>query len=251
MIEVAWRTPCKATPATPCDGRQSIRLSLDRLASTLMSRLVAFLRTPRVGGRRCQVKAAAPSQGRSDEHSTNGRSARRRRVWSAAISASGPRSERKNDYRQCSYQQQSSATRQLARTRVVALYGWLDRAVERAVAVAMRRLLPEQPEFQLVDNAGRFSFLTPCGAAALLLPKMLCTDPPGFDRKAFHQKFNASVATFFTESLRDPDSRVVEQELPDSFDHPTDQVCVKDRERGDSFNSGAGDIHLYIIIKVY
>lgn len=88
-------------------------------------------------------------------------------------------------------------------------------------AAAVRRLLPEPPEFHLVENAGHFSFLTPCGAAALLLPKMLCTDPRGFDRNAFHKKFNASVVAFFNENLREPKSTGREQEVPGSQDRPT------------------------------
>jgi hypothetical protein len=32
------------------------------------------------------------------------------------------------------------------------------------------------------------------------LPR-LCTDPPGFDRTAFHRDFNASIASFFRENL--------------------------------------------------
>jgi predicted dienelactone hydrolase len=32
------------------------------------------------------------------------------------------------------------------------------------------------------------------------LPRF-CADPPGFDRTAFHQEFNASIASFFRETL--------------------------------------------------
>lgn len=88
-------------------------------------------------------------------------------------------------------------------------------------AAAVRRLLPEPPEFHLVDKAGHFSFLNTCGVAALLLPKMLCTDPPGFDRSAFHKQFNASVVAFFNESLREPESIAAGEKVPDSLDHPT------------------------------
>jgi predicted dienelactone hydrolase len=64
-------------------------------------------------------------------------------------------------------------------------------------AGAVRALLPTSPEFHLVPNADHFSFLAPCGAMAPLLPRVLCTDPRGFDRAAFHKQFDASVVTFF------------------------------------------------------
>jgi predicted dienelactone hydrolase len=73
-------------------------------------------------------------------------------------------------------------------------------------AAAVRRLLPEPPEFHLVDNAGHLSFLRPCGAVGRLLARMLCRDRPGFDRGAFHKQFNASVIAFFNKSLREPES---------------------------------------------
>ena len=91
------------------------------------------------------------------------------------------------------------------RARVQLWEGSLDASLPLATnAGAVRRLLPQPPEFHLVDNADHFSFLTPCGAAGLLLPKMLCADPDGFDRTAFHAQFNAAVVAFFNESLREP-----------------------------------------------
>ncbi len=87
-------------------------------------------------------------------------------------------------------------------------------------ADAVRRLLPDPPEFHLVDNAGHFSFLPPCGALRLLMPPMLCEDPPGFDRKAFHQQFTAAVVDFFNESLPEAESHAVEQKTSGSLDHP-------------------------------
>lgn len=69
-------------------------------------------------------------------------------------------------------------------------------------AGAVRQLLPEAPEFHLVDSADHFSFLAPCGLGAALLTKQLCTDPPGFDRKAFHREFDAAVVGFFDRALR-------------------------------------------------
>ncbi|MEW6645508.1 MAG: prolyl oligopeptidase family serine peptidase [Pseudomonadota bacterium] len=60
--------------------------------------------------------------------------------------------------------------------------------------------LPGEPEIHVVP-AGHFAFLTPCSPGfAAALPR-LCTDPPGFDRVAFHRDFNASVVRFFRAHL--------------------------------------------------
>jgi len=55
-------------------------------------------------------------------------------------------------------------------------------------------------EFHEVPNAGHFAFLTPC---ALIGPPALCSDPPGFDRTAFHAYMNAKVMAFFKHALQD------------------------------------------------
>jgi predicted dienelactone hydrolase len=60
--------------------------------------------------------------------------------------------------------------------------------------------LPGKPEVRIVP-AGHFAFLPPCSPQfAANLPR-LCTDPPGFDRTAFHREFNASILGFFREKL--------------------------------------------------
>jgi predicted dienelactone hydrolase len=57
-----------------------------------------------------------------------------------------------------------------------------------------------KPEVRVVP-AGHFAFLPPCSPQfAANLPR-LCTDPPGFDRTAFHRDFNASILGFFREKL--------------------------------------------------
>jgi predicted dienelactone hydrolase len=68
-------------------------------------------------------------------------------------------------------------------------------------ALAVQRLLPQAPEFHLVAGADHFSFLTPCGVAKIALPTMLCVDPHGFDRVAFHRQFNATLVAFFDRTL--------------------------------------------------
>ena len=54
-------------------------------------------------------------------------------------------------------------------------------------------------DFQLVPNAGHFSFLTPCG---LLKIPPICSDPAQFDRAVFHQAMNQRVAAFFAENMK-------------------------------------------------
>ena len=62
----------------------------------------------------------------------------------------------------------------------------------------VRRLLPQAPDFQRVEDAVHLSFLAPCTAQS---PPPICQDRPGFDRAAFHQRFNQSVIAFFRQHL--------------------------------------------------
>ncbi len=62
----------------------------------------------------------------------------------------------------------------------------------------VRRLLPQSPNFQSVDGAVHLSFLAPCTAES---PPQICQDRPGFDRAAFHERFNQSVIAFFRQHL--------------------------------------------------
>ncbi len=57
-------------------------------------------------------------------------------------------------------------------------------------AEAVRLALPTPPEFHVVPGAGHFDFLAPCPAA------------PGFDRTAFHRRFDDAVVAFFVRTLR-------------------------------------------------
>jgi predicted dienelactone hydrolase len=69
----------------------------------------------------------------------------------------------------------------------------------------VRHALPRPPEFHLVEGAGHFAFLPPCNpeleAALPEIWKMVCVDPPEFDRAVFHRLFNATVIDFFRRSL--------------------------------------------------
>lgn len=61
----------------------------------------------------------------------------------------------------------------------------------------VRQGLPSAPDWHLAANAGHFAFLAPCSPALAEAAPDICRDAPGFDRVAFHQKFNAQVVTFF------------------------------------------------------
>lgn len=68
----------------------------------------------------------------------------------------------------------------------------------------VRRLLRQPPEFHSVENAIHFSFLAPCTPQS---PPFLCQDRPGFDRRAFHQSFNAAMIGFFRRTLQRAEPR--------------------------------------------
>ena len=62
--------------------------------------------------------------------------------------------------------------------------------------------LAVKPEYHVVPNAGHFSFLAPCTPMLRqYAPAIICTDPAGFDRTAFHSEFNPAVVAFFKAKL--------------------------------------------------
>jgi predicted dienelactone hydrolase len=64
--------------------------------------------------------------------------------------------------------------------------------------------LPEKPEFHRAAGATHLSFDCPCSEEAKKASHtIVCVDPPGFDRVAFHRQFNAEVAEFFRNHLAD------------------------------------------------
>jgi len=72
-----------------------------------------------------------------------------------------------------------------------------DRVVPYATNTALvRRQLPSA-EYHDVAGAGHMSFLAPCAAG----PPLLCQDAPGFDRAAFHARFNEAVIGFYRARL--------------------------------------------------
>lgn len=68
-------------------------------------------------------------------------------------------------------------------------------------AEAVRRALPNAPEFHVVANAGHFDFLATCPAALAQRVPEICESAPGFDRAAFHADFNREVVGFFRRAL--------------------------------------------------
>lgn len=67
---------------------------------------------------------------------------------------------------------------------------------------AVRDALPGKPEFHRVEGAGHYVFLAPCPPALATRRPAICTDAPGFDRAAFHRRFNHAVVAFFRASLQ-------------------------------------------------
>lgn len=69
-------------------------------------------------------------------------------------------------------------------------------------AEAVREDLPRRPEFHLVADADHYDFLAPCSERLTQLAPNICAERPGFDRTAFHARFNAAVVGFFRRTLR-------------------------------------------------
>jgi predicted dienelactone hydrolase len=62
--------------------------------------------------------------------------------------------------------------------------------------------LPRAPEYHLVPGAEHLDFLMPCTPANVQLASDICASQPGFDRGAFHARFDQDVVRFFLRSLR-------------------------------------------------
>jgi predicted dienelactone hydrolase len=82
-----------------------------------------------------------------------------------------------------------------------------DAVVEDSPAI-VASLLP-RADRHVVPGAGHFSFLAPCDwrmAAVIELMGLvgtpdICADRAGFDREAFHRRFNRDVIAFFAATL--------------------------------------------------
>ncbi len=73
--------------------------------------------------------------------------------------------------------------------------------VTPASVAALRRDLPAAPDWRLAAGAGHFAFLAPCPPPMAAQLSGLCRDQPGFDRAAFHARFDAQVVAFFQAQL--------------------------------------------------
>lgn len=62
----------------------------------------------------------------------------------------------------------------------------------------VRASLGDTAQLHIVTGAQHFSFLAPCG---LIGPPPLCREHDGFDRRRFHERFNADVVAFFRSKL--------------------------------------------------
>ncbi|MET0962963.1 MAG: dienelactone hydrolase [Noviherbaspirillum sp.] len=69
-------------------------------------------------------------------------------------------------------------------------------------AEAVRNSLPAAPEYHVVPKAGHFDFLPSCSERLAAIAPQICTSQQGFDRGAFHERFNAEVVAFFNKTLR-------------------------------------------------
>jgi len=68
-------------------------------------------------------------------------------------------------------------------------------------AEAVSKALPIKPDYRVVQ-AGHFAFLAPCAPRQTRAVPAVCRDADGFDRAAFHQRFNAEILRFFEKHLR-------------------------------------------------
>jgi predicted dienelactone hydrolase len=61
--------------------------------------------------------------------------------------------------------------------------------------------LAPKAEYVVVPNAGHYAFLAPFPATLASRLGPIASDPPGFDRVAFHERLNGELAQFFTRAL--------------------------------------------------
>lgn len=66
---------------------------------------------------------------------------------------------------------------------------------------AVRVSLPRKPDYHVVAKAGHFDFLAPCNAKLAAIAPPICESQEGFDRAAFHRRFNGDVIGHFKKFL--------------------------------------------------
>ncbi len=65
----------------------------------------------------------------------------------------------------------------------------------------VRVSLPRKPDYHVVPRAGHFDFLAPCTDKLATVAPQICASQEGFDRAAFHRRFNADVIAYFKKVL--------------------------------------------------
>lgn len=78
--------------------------------------------------------------------------------------------------------------------------GAKERSIDPSGVSRVLNNVPGKPEAHIVP-AGHFAFLPPCSPEFAASKPLFCTDPAGFDRDAFHKRFNADVVSFFNRNL--------------------------------------------------
>jgi predicted dienelactone hydrolase len=63
------------------------------------------------------------------------------------------------------------------------------------------RSLPLVPEYRIVKGAGHYAFVAPCPEALIEEDPDICRDRPGFNRIAFHARFNEQILDYFNRTL--------------------------------------------------
>ena len=54
----------------------------------------------------------------------------------------------------------------------------------------------------VLADAGHYDFLKPCSADLATRTPAICTSEPGFDRAAFHERFDHDIVAFFKRTLQ-------------------------------------------------
>jgi predicted dienelactone hydrolase len=65
----------------------------------------------------------------------------------------------------------------------------------------INRKLPSEADYQIVPNAGHWSFLAPCSPEQAQANPRTCVDAPGFDRATFHKHLHAEMIAFLSRHL--------------------------------------------------
>ncbi len=68
-------------------------------------------------------------------------------------------------------------------------------------AESVRTALPRKPDYHVVPRAGHFDFLAPCSEKLAAMAPGICVSQDGFDRTAFHRRFNAELIRHFKQHL--------------------------------------------------